>query len=232
MTQKFVNPMRYIIFLAFAVMLAACQSEKVAPKHIFADYFVRYLETERQLKVHAAFYEGDTLETARSLVFDKNVTFQGYEMNPRQIENKTMRYIFNGIGDYDSSFLFQYTDLRGKPQEFRITMAPLRDFSVKNNEISLSKGMVLELEGEPFAANESLILLFTSERNKSAMAEFKGPFNVKTLEVPAVQLMDVDPGKNFLYLVKKQENIQKTSTMDITSSVEYYSKTIEIQVLE
>lgn len=223
--------MKYFIFLAI-LALVACQSEQKAPAHIYVDYYVRYLQTEQQLKAHAAFYEGDTLETARSLTFENDVKFQGYKMLPRQVEeDRTMRYVFNGTGTYDSTFLFQYTDTKGQAQEYKISMAPIRDFSIVG-EASRDKGIVLKLEGEPFQANESLIMLFTSEKNQSAMAEFKGPFDLEELKVPPVQLMKVEEGKNFLYLVKKQVNSTQSGNMDITSSAEFYTKVIELQIVK
>lgn len=222
--------MRYIFSLAMLLTLIACQSEKTSSKHIFADFYVRYLETERQVKAHAAFFQGDSLETATPVIFEKNVTLQTYEMKPRQVEeDKKMRYVFNGVGNYDSTFLFQYTDQRGNEQEFKISMTPILDFSVKEGA-SLSKGMTLQLECEPFKANESLILLFTSEKNQSAMAEFQGPFDLKELVIPAIQITEVQPGINYLYLVKKQQNTFKRPTMDITSSAEFYTKAVEVKI--
>ncbi|MDX1941198.1 MAG: hypothetical protein SFU99_11645 [Saprospiraceae bacterium] len=224
--------MRYLFLLAVIVTLAACQSEKITSKYIFADFFVRYLETERQLKAHAAFFEGDSLETATPIIFETNVKLQNFEMKPRQVEeDKRIRYVFNGTGAYDSTFIFQYTDQKGRDQAFKMSMSPIRDFSVKEGA-SLSKGMVVTLDCDPFKANESLILLFTSEKNQSAMAEFQGPFDLKELVVPAVQIAEVQPGVNFLYLVKKQQTIVKAPKMETTSSIEFYSKTIEVQINE
>ncbi len=231
-TSALLLPMKHFYLFVFTALLVACQSDQAGSKHMFADFFVRYLETERQLKAHAAFYEGDTLKTARSVTFEKPVYFQGYPMDRRQIEDKTLRYIFNGVGTYDSAFVFQYTDLRGRKQDFNLSMAPIRDFSIKEPVASLRKGFTLLLDASPFDAEESLVLLFTGPNNKSAMAEFKGPFNLTELSVPAVQLVDAEPGLNSLYLVRKRTSQYKTPAMDITASAEYYTKIIDVELVE
>jgi len=200
---------------------------------MYADFFVRYLETEEQLKAHASFYEGDTLTTSRSVTFDNEVTFQNNAMQPRQIpEDRSFRYVYNGTGDYSNSFTFKFPKSGLGKEEYTVSMSPIEDFAVKNGAVSLSEGMVLEIQGEPFQANESLVLLFTGENNVSAAAEFAGPFDVAELNVPAVQLLGVEPGKNALYLVKKQVNAEKIGSMDVTSSVEFYSKIIDVEVME
>lgn len=234
MARKIYRHMRYLILFFVATAFVACQSESAQEVPMYADFFVRYLETEEQIKAHASFYEGDTLTTSKSVTFDDEVTFQNNVMQPRQImENRNFRYVYNGKGDYSDTFTFKFPKSTGfGKRAYTVAMAPIEDFSVKNGVVSLSEGMVLEIQGEPFQANESLVLLFTGEHNVSVAAEFEGPFDVAELDVPAVQLLGVEPGKNALYLVKKQVNADKADNMDVTSSVEFYSKIIDVEVVE
>lgn len=225
--------MKYLPLFAVAILLYSCQSEKANNVPMYADFLVRYLETEQQVKAHAAFYEGDTIAGSQAVTFDRAVTFQGQDMQARQIvEDRSMRYIFNGTGGYDGKFVYTYPNPKGGSHTYEIAMSPIGEFSVKDGIASLSDGMVLQLNNQALSANEKLVLLFTSENNVSAGAEFKGPFDVSELKIPAVQLVDVQPGKNFLYLVKTQINTARIRNMDITSSIEFYTNTIEIQVIE
>ncbi|HMO39194.1 MAG TPA: hypothetical protein PKC76_06235 [Saprospiraceae bacterium] len=223
--------MKYCFYLLTVLFLIGCQSEQKSSERLFADLFVRFLETERQIKAHASFYEGDDMATAQSVTFPNEVTFQRYKMQPRQIENRTMRYVFNGTGSYDGSFVFRYTDRQRKQREHRIVMSPIIDFAPLG-DISRSRGMLLRVDSEPLQNGESIVLLFTSEENHSGVAEFRGPRDVTQLEVPASFLQEVVPGKNYFYLVKKQRNKVEGNDINVTSNIELYSKTIVVEVLE
>jgi len=92
------------------------------------------------------------------------------------------------------------------------------------------QGITLAIKSMPLQTNESLILLFFNEKNEAFSAEFKGPLDLTELTIPATQLTGITPSKHFLYVVKKQNNIFKQNNMDVTTAIEFYSKTIEIQV--
>lgn len=224
--------MRIILLLGIILFLNGCKSDKTPEKtpHVFADYYVRYLETERQIKAHAAFYEGDSVRTARPLQFTSSVLFQGDPMNPRNLPPNTIRYIYNGTGDYaPTGFTFQYQDLAGKNQKQVLQMTPISDFSV-TAEASRSKGLTLNIQSAPFQENESLILFFTNlSNNKAYSLEYKGLIDLPLIIAPS-ELEGITPGKQSLYLVKKQSNSLKAANMDITTTVEFYSKTIEVQI--
>lgn len=225
--------MRYFVLFLVATAFFSCQSDRSQETPMYADFFVRYLEAEQQIKAHVSFYEGDTLTSSKPVIFDGDVTFQGNKMQPREIvENQTFRYIYNGSGAYSDAFSFKFPKSGLGKQEYTVSMSPIEDFAVKNGTVSLSDGMVLELKGEPLQANESLVLLFTSDNNVSIAAEFAGPFDVAELNVPAVQLFGVEPGKNTLYLVKKQTSTGRVSNVDCTASLEFYTKLIDIEVVE
>ncbi len=225
--------MRYFLLLLIAAAFFSCQSERPQEAPMYADFFVRYLEEEQQLKAHVSFYEGDTLTSSKPVIFDGDVTFQGNRMQPREIvKNQTFRYVYNGSDAYNRTFSFKFPKSGLGKQEYAVAMSPIEDFAVKNDAVSLSNGMVLELKGEPLLANESLVLLFTGENNVSIAAEFAGPFDVAELNVPAVQLFGVEPGKNALYLVKKQTSTGRAGNVDCTASIEFYTKLIEVAVVE
>jgi hypothetical protein len=220
----------FLFIILFA--LNSCKSDQAPEKtpHLFADYYVRYLETERQLKAHAAFYEGDSVRTARPVQFNSTVRFQGDPMNPRHLSPNTIRYIYNGGGNYTADgFTFQYEDLNGKNQQQVLQMAPIEDFSI-TGEASHSKGLSLNIKSAPFRENESLVLFFTNVSNNQAYSlEYKGVIDIPLLIAPG-ELEGITPGKHVLYLIKKQMNTLKVENMDITSSIEFYSKTIEIPI--
>lgn len=226
--------MRIILLLSVVFILSNCKSDKNTEEtpHLFADYYVRYLETERQIKAHAAFYEGDPIPTARPIQFNSTVYFQGEPMNARRLPPNTIRYIYNGVGEYlPSGFTFQYQDPNNKTRKEVLKMSSIEDFSIRN-EASISKGLTLDLQSTPFQENESLVLFFTNLGNNQAYSlEYKGLID-NPLFVEPTELEKLTPGKYILYLVKKQETILQKENTDVSTTVEFYSKTIEIQILK
>lgn len=227
--------MRYFLLFTFLGSLAACRNESsnatagAATARLTTEFYVRYLETERQLKAHAAFTYGDSLPPLQTHHFPKGVQFQGNPMEPNQLPDRTLRYVYNGTGDYATDgFSFTYEDPSGKNRSQTLKLAPIEDFSVKGT--ATPQGLTLILKGAPFQANESLILLFLNEKNQAFSAEFKGPFDVEELAVPPAQLAGITSGKHFLYLVKKQITTRADGNANITSEIEFYSKTIEVQI--
>ena len=65
--------------------------------------------------------------------------------------------------------------------------------------------------------------------NQAYSLEYKGVIDIPLLIAPG-ELEGITPGKHVLYLIKKQMNTLKVENMDITSSIEFYSKTIEIPI--
>ncbi len=226
--------MRVGLLLAVIFLVNSCKSDKPTEKapHFFADYYVRYLEAEHQIKAHAAFYEGDSVRTARPLQWTSTVRFQGDPMNPRELPPNTIRYIYNGEGDYaKDGFTFQYQDLTNKNRKQVLQMSPIEDFSI-DEAASQAKGMHLNIKSAPFKENESLILFFTNvSNNKVYSLEYQGIIDLSLTVAPG-ELEGISPGKQALYLIKKQTNTFQEDNMDVTSSVEFYTKTVEIQVRE
>lgn len=225
--------------LLFVILLAACHRDKsnantdTTNDHtntFFAQYYVRYLQEERQIKAHVAFFEGDSLPTARPVQFQGDVIFQGQPMQPRQLPPRTIRYLYNGVGDYAlNSFIFQYQDNSGKTRQQMLQMAPIESFSV-NIEASRSRGMELTVQTAPFQTDESLVLFFTNlTDHQSYTIEYKGLIDNPLLITPQ-EMGNITPGKYLLYLIKRQRMTNRSERTEITTEIEFYSKTIEIQI--
>lgn len=227
--------MRFILLALFLWSLAACRNESAhsntnaiqAP--LQTEFYVRYLEAERQVKAHASFTYGDSLPALHSHQFSKGVTFQGNAMKSSQLPDQLLRYVYNGVSDYATDgFLFTYEDPHSKPRSARLKLSPIEDFSLQGN--SLSKGLILSIKGASFRDNENLVLLFLNDKNQAFSTEIKGSFEGKSLNLPAAQLVGITPGNYFLYLVKKQIAISRDANIHMTSEIEFYTKTIKVQI--
>lgn len=226
---------RHLFYLYFIFgMCYACSNPAIEPEekppHWFANYYVRYLQTEKQLKAHASFLEGDSLKNAEPKKFRGGVSFQGKKMEFRDLQGKVFRYLINERADYNETFQFRHRDDNGDYWEYTMKMHPISDFFIKD-KISKSKGMTIIVDGGILQDNESLVLLFNDQYNKAATLSIEGPSKTIELFVPPDQLQKLTLGKGQLYLVKKQFNEDQEEQLTANSSIEFYTKTIDIEVV-
>ena len=84
----------YFTFGMIILLTTGCQDAitfKDDPQ-LIAEYYVRYLESDRQIKAYATFHEGDSLSNALPKTFLGGVSFRGSGMEPRAISNQITRY--------------------------------------------------------------------------------------------------------------------------------------------
>jgi hypothetical protein len=110
-------------------------------------------------------------------------------------------------------------------------MNPIGDFFVKD-EISKSKGMTLIVNGGILQSNEQLVLLFSDYNNRATNITINGPTKDIEFELKPEQLQELEVGSGQLYLVKKQYNEDQEERLSATASIEFYTRSIEIEILE
>ena len=214
----------------FSCQPTAVETPEKEP-HFFAEYFVRYLQTERQLKAYASFMEGDSLKTAQPKKFPAGVTFENKDMEFRNLGGRSFRYLINEDDkNYSNSFIFRHKDTDGDFWEYTIKMNPIEDFFIKESVIQKSEGMTLVINGGILKSNEQLILLFNDRNNKAHSIQIDGPSNDLEHRLNAENLAGLTKGPAKLYLVKKQINRDNEEQLTAVSSIEYYSKAIDILI--
>lgn len=229
-------PLRTTALYSFAVLLllvTACKKSttKEDNHRLFSEYFVRYLESDRQIKAYATFFEGDSLAKATSKTFLGGVSFQDSPMEARNIMDNAIRYTITQSGDYASSFEFEYKDDQRNENSHSVSMTPIKSF-VLPPQIQKSEGLKLTVEGGHLGENESLVLLFNNEANKASSITISGPSQGIEHLIPADNLNGLTSGKCQLYLVKKKNEITESSDSYTVSSIEFYSNTVEVEVVE
>ena len=224
-----------LILLVFsALMFAGCggaQPEE-APRHLFAEFFVRYLQTERELKAHATFFEGDSIQTAIPKAFAGGATFQGVGMNARNLPGGTVRYALEQHDNYADTFRFSFKDDLGIRRDIPVAMAPIDSFSVRDEQISKSTGMALYARGGRLTKGESMVLFFSDQDNKASTILLTGPSAGEEYRIPAAKVETFAPGNYDLYLVKKKREVVKGDTISTMADIEYYTNTIKVEVVE
>ena len=229
--------MRIITLLFSIVLISACSNSSTpevsnTAKNIYANYYVRYLESERMLKAEATFYKGDNPESAQPLTLQKGLSLFGNNMSVRRIQNKISRYHYENLMDYpkDASFPFKYNHADSEAQTYTMSMSPVGKFEIK--DCSISKGINLELE-TALNSNESFVVLFNDANNRSV--SLMVPFTEnKSINIPLGAYKEIlSKGKSELYLVKKQKKeIEKDGNIENKGLIEYYSKSVEVELTE
>lgn len=218
------------ITFSFAACNATTETKQVETKNIFADFYVRYFQTEKLLKGQVTFGEGDTISTTKPIEMAR-VNFMNSGMTKKNLLGKYTRYMYQApVTQTQSEFKFNFTDKQGQSQEQTLKMEPINDFSFKG-DISKSKGMVLQLDGTTLSADEQMILLFNNDDNKVATIDIGGPSTNQAISFTGEQLNGLSLGKNQLYLVKKQIRRFQKDNYKMSSIIEFYSNTIEVEVV-
>lgn len=230
--------MKYIYVLSlvlFILLLSACQANekpnRTNAKPLFINYEVRYLEQEKELRALASFKEGDSLEVAVPKEFS-NTSFQGSAMDKQVLGERGFRYILSRKGPYSANLDFGYKNDDGIPVNYDLNMPEVGEFSIKEGTINKNTGATVMWKGEPLDDTQSLVLMFTDEKNKASSISVKGPTNLSEISLPLEALAKMASGNVQLYLVKKQILRTQEENQSILSVVEYYTSPIQIKVVE
>lgn len=220
--------------IGLPALLSGCREEKQEepPPHLFAEFFVRYLQAEQELKAHASFFEGDTIRSAVPKAFANGVAFQGNSMEARNIPGGTIRYTFEQRSGYADAFRFSFQDDLGQKRETAVAMVPIDSFAVQGGQASLRSGMSLYARGGRLGQDESMVLLFSDENNQASTILLTGPSAGEEYRIPAAKLETLSPGRHGLYLVKKKRIAEKGDTLSVMADIEYYTHTIELEVVD
>ncbi|MCB9273707.1 MAG: hypothetical protein H6564_06675 [Lewinellaceae bacterium] len=227
---------RYLILIlaCFVALSTACRQNKEEQKgpQLFADLYVRYLQAEEELKATATFFEGDSIETASPKILTGGASFQGSGMEPRPLPGGTVRYTLQRNGDYAASFPFRFKNNNGLQQEYSLSMAPIDTFYIHGAKASKSQGMSAYADGGQLQAGESLVFLFSDAQNQAFSFTLNGPLATTEIKVPPSQLESLKPGPYQLYLVKKKRSTEVKPGLAVLANIEFYTRTVEVEVEE
>ncbi len=221
-----------IIFSIFNCQADSKAESSASTKHIFAKYYVRYLQTEKELKAEAYFKEGDTLSKARSIVL-ANVIFENTPMEAQNLgKNYGLRYAYRKNGPYRKQYEFKYKDEELGQFSHFLDMSPITDFLIKEGSISKKAGTTLVWKGDPLTDNQELILLFTDQDKKAFPIQISGPTDRTEVFIPNEKITDLSLGEGKLMIVKKQVIESQETNFAKISEMEFYSNKISVDIVE
>ena len=223
------------LIVLLATVFSSCQQD-AQPQDgqpcIYANLFVRYIAPQAQLKVTAAFREGDSINTAQPIEIPGGVKYQGQSLESRMLPGQQVRYIMDSKTPFATEHRFLFKDTNGKEQDLSLTLAPIDEFGVIGGSASLSEGMKLFIKGEQIEQDESIVLLFSDAENRATTITLTNPAARDTFPIAGVRLRKLKPGPHKIYLVKKQHQVIDLNGIQTTADIEYYTAEQAFQVTE
>lgn len=226
--------MRYLFGILILCTLAACQNEQAAANEVklFANYYVRYLQNEQQLKAEASFKKGLEKENAKKIDLAGEIRLLNTPLIPININGSILRYQLEQKTKLKPNYEFVLEHDSGELSKHKIEISPIREFSLENGVASQSKGFQLNWEGANLSENDRLLIMITDQNDKAHSITINGPTSGQSAAIQGTDLLGLATGNGYIYLVKKsnQEEIQNKTV--INSLAEYYTDRILVEIVE
>lgn len=219
--------MKHIFFSILAVLaFFRCQTAE-APKKRSLECYVRFLETEGQIRAEATLREGDA--DPQPVEAPGGIMYQGNNMDLRKVP--AIAYKTDKTGGYELRHVFSWKDEKGKLREFGMEMPPLREFGFGAAAVSRNQPAVFRWQGEPLRKGEVLVFLWENAKlGKTVPWELFNTGVSPAIDFPAAKIAELDPGQWTLYLVRKKLTKADINGVAASGIIEYYSKTDTITV--
>ena len=228
--------MKYFFGFLLLLSFTACQQDSTASNandiKLFANYYVRYLQNEQQLKADASFRKGLEKEKATKIDLAGEVRLANKPLVPVRLNNTIFRYQLEETMDFRSSYDFVLEHDSGEATKHTIALSPIGKFSLENGLASKTDGFQLNWDGAKLEKNERILLMITDKNSKAHSVTINGPSANQMSKIKGADLTGLAAGNGYIYLVKKrmQEEIQGTTV--INSLAEYYTDRILVEIVE
>ncbi len=222
--------------LAFLISLGSCTNEQNATttnsQQTFTNFYVRYLEDDQELKAEAIFKIGDSLQTATAQAI-QSVSFENTPMDLKDLGKNGMRYRSKKQGQsFKDKYLFN-AQLDAKTSiDYPLSINAVNSFSIKEKQISRSKGVTISWDGAPLVKGELLVVFFVNPDKKPVSFTINGPTNKSEVFLEAKNLNRLKAGEGTLRLIRKVLNRLDEDPLNVESVIEYYTRPINIIITE
>ncbi len=218
-----------LMLLIGICLFTACLQDTEPKETIYAEGFIRYLQSEKQFKSEIRFKAGDSLENASVKTFDK-VLFQNNEMELQNVPSRGFRYSYEAKAPYKDELVFTFQDQDSKKHTLSSKMSPISSIELLNNGISKNTGIQLTCDGGILLEDESILVMVLDKDNKAASKTISGPTETQDITIENELIKNLKKGTGQIYLVKKKALTEKNSSIEADMEIHYYSRNISVMI--
>lgn len=208
---------RTALLLPGLLLWTACSTSTEPPTTYLAEFYVRYLVPEQQIKAEATFMAGDTAATVRPLAIEGGVRFNGKIMGRRHVAGKLIRYNYESLGPPLDSIVFEWRHpFRGHALRVRRPMPVIDSFRLSAKETGWQVTLT-----PPLQADEQLVVMMLDSLQRATTLKASGPAQahlvLQAARVPAHGLP-----KQY-YFVRRRLRVEQLGDCRSTTILEIYS---------
>jgi len=224
------------LLLAFILLISLCfscnfgQKESTKKNIIQVDYYVRYLQSDKQLKTNISFAEVDSTKRIMPKKMEE-VLFANNVLSGKKVGNQ-YRYQLEKQMPFAESYSLTYRQNQIEIDSVSIRMQPINDFAIKKGKVSKTAGTNITFEGTLASTEETLVLLFSDRNNKTATIKIDNHSVNSPITILPEQVSHLTVGTGNVYIVKKQTNRITSEGVEWTGLTEYYSTVKTIEIIE
>ncbi|MEL7219686.1 MAG: hypothetical protein AAGJ93_00125 [Bacteroidota bacterium] len=218
------NLLKFSLFLLTPLFLGQCTEASPSDKQerIFANFEVRYLAEDLQLRGYAYFSQGDSVANNQALSLANGVAFMGSGTTLKTLPEGVIRYENTFKLDYVSPLRFSFTlPQQEEAIELSFPMDGINDFAVTS--ATKKNGLRIDLDGD-LAKDESLLLLFTDSDNATKTIVRPGPLTKEDLFIPSDALLHFKTGDYRLFMLKSKETAGVMDELEYQAIIEFYTQ--------
>jgi hypothetical protein len=197
----------FFLFLTTLALFGCAPKEKAQNRTLFC--YVRYDEAVKAVKAEASLQDPGA---KTSLEIPGGIRYQGMEMELAPVYGMTYRY------EYTANFLpehvFEWRDQQNSKQLSRTSLDPINSFFLPGKTIATAQPTAVQ----------------NTEEGQTVPMEVSTTSGRPQIDIPAVKMKDITPGKWTLYLVRKKLSKNKVADLPVNTILEYYTKAIEVKV--
>jgi hypothetical protein len=218
--------MRKLFVFLTIISLIACNSE---PKWA-ARCYVRFLEEDNTLQSKIEVRNPGQQEVA-ALKVDE-IRFNDGTMERR--DNNVVGHYYQAAsysGYPSAGFEFLIKAAKDKAA-IQFNVPPFKGYAARDGNISKTKDFILTWQGQPLTKEETLTVTITDEEGTTAQAVVNGATAAAEARIPSVMYAGLKAGKGSFFLVKTSLPIAKTDNVKADVEVGYYSKNVDIEIVD
>lgn len=224
------------ILAAFILLISLCfscnfsQKESQQKNILQVEYYIRYMQTDKQVKVEISFTEMDSTKKRTPKMMEE-VLFMDNALSGEKAGNK-YRYQLTKEMPFAQNYAWSYRLSNGETMTNDIGIAPISDFVIKKGKVSKTAGTNLTFEGEVLSNKEMLVLLLSDVNNKTVTIKTGNHSRNSPITILPEQVNQLAVGKGTLYIVKQQKSQTAATGVQVTGLTEYYSTGKAIEIIE